>query len=150
MPNKIGQNQFNSPGRTNSAPLRESLSYLFSDYSSNFSHSFPSAFFSILDTYSPVKLGLKINQLLIKTSFPSKANPYFLIRSPATPRFSKSAWYHCSSICFSAASAVSSRDFSSPESLTLNSIMTTLSIPFFGSIITSYLPKPLSRLDVMM
>ena len=69
LPNKIRQNQFNSPGRTNSVPLRESLSYLFSDYSSNFSHSFPSAFFSILDTYSPVKLGLKINQLLIK-SFP--------------------------------------------------------------------------------
>ena len=91
---------------------------------SNFSRSFPSASFSIWLTYSPVKLGLKINQLLIKTSFPSKANPYFLIRSPATPRFSKSAWYRCSSICFSAASAVSSRDFSSPESLTLNSIMT--------------------------
>ena len=58
---------------------------------SNFPRSLFKAFFSILLTYSPVKLGLKNLQLFIKTSFPSKAKPYFRMRSPEIPRFSKSA-----------------------------------------------------------
>ncbi len=93
--------------------------------------------------------------LFIRTSFPLKTKAYFRIRSPGSPRFSKSAWLRFSSICFRAASAVSSKDFS-PESLTLNSMITALSVHSLAPSSHHTFPRQaqlavsFSRLEVMI
>ena len=88
------------------------------------------------------------SQFTISTFFPSNANPYSLICSPAIPFSFSSSLYFLSLICASADCAVSSRLFSFLVLRTLNSRITAGSFPgFFGSSMTSYLPNPLSRLD---
>ena len=101
-----------------------------------------SGFFLGVDTYCR---GLDFP---ISTFFPSKANPYFFIFSFSNPK-SKSVWsYFFSSICFSAAAAVSSRLDSSFGSCTLNSKIIPASSFYRDFNMTSYRPKPLSLFEV--
>lgn len=91
----------------------------------------------------------------INTLFPQNPNPYFRIRSPGIPLASSTASYLCRLICSRASFTVSESSASFSVSCTLNSIIIASGAespdakpPCFGSNITSYRPKPLSRFDV--
>lgn len=84
----------------------------------------------------------------IKTFFPQKANPYFRICSFEIPLATRTVSYACRSIRLSASCTVSDKSFSSSP-YTLNSIIIASSNFDLGFNITSYLPNPLSRFEVI-
>ena len=85
----------------------------------------------------------------IKTFLPSKANPYFRIFSLEKPLAIKFSSYFFSSIWRSAHSSISSIVFSFRGLNTLNYIIIASSLFIStGSNVISYLPNPLSRLEV--
>lgn len=86
----------------------------------------------------------------IKTSFPSNANPYFRILPSGIPFAISVCAYFFSSICARAACTVSARLLSLLVLNTLNSIIIASNPSFFGSSIMSYLPNPLSLLEVIV